>query len=240
MIGLYYNYWEYWNLYHRVTFDGPNKLILINNEVTELDVQRDIYSAWKEWLLVETNSRYLQAMDTVGGETIVAGQFLDVTYFLINGWKIKPYPGYYQLNIIGNIFDIDGGDIKVPADINPLFPNNISLNTNTSVIVRQLRDTEISGTSSTALLPDERAALFNIEDKVIEIRSILNAPVTANLATDDKDIMLDIQTKMMELWKLHGLDKDNELLVSQNSRVVDDIVQVFTKQSDGTLKVDRI
>lgn len=237
MLDLYYNYWEYWNLYHKVTFDGDNKLILINDGVVEIDVQTDIYSAWKEWLLVETNARYLQAIDTVGGEPTVAGQFLDVTYFLINGWKLKPYSGSYQLNIIGNIFDIDGGDIKVPADIKPLISNNISLNTNTSVIVRQLRDT--TGATS-SLAADERAALFNIEDKVIEIRSILSAPVTANLATDDKNIMLDIQEKMLELWKLHGLDKDNDLLVSQNARVVDDIVQVFTKNTDGTLKVNRI
>lgn len=133
--GLYYGFWDYWKLYHKVTFDGANRLILVNEGVTDLDVQRDIYSAWKEWALYETNARYLKAINVIGGEPTVGAEKLDATYFLINGWKIKPYPGSYTLNIRGNIFDVDGGEIKVNADRDPLFSNNITLNLNTSVIV---------------------------------------------------------------------------------------------------------
>jgi hypothetical protein len=159
MISTYYGFWEYWNLYHKVTFDGENKIILINDGELVLDVQRDIYSAWKEWSLYERNAQYIPALNTVGGEPTVAGQRLDVTYFLINGWKIKPFPGSYSLNIIGNLFDIDGGDIKIPADILGGIANNISINTNTSVIVRQVSGGSVS---EGGLTVDERSALFNI------------------------------------------------------------------------------
>jgi hypothetical protein len=236
MVSTWYAYWDYWNLYHKVTFDGGNRLILINPGELLIDVQQDIYSAWKEWSLLETNTKWLQALDTVGGEPTVAGQFLDVTYFLINGWKIKPYPGSYSLNLIGNIFDIDGGDIKVPGDINPLYPNNISINTNTSVIVRQVS----SGAGSTySLSPDESAALYNIENVVVEIRSLLQSPVQAVLVTTQEDALFDIQAKLLELWKLHGLDPANNLTVNQDIRTVDNIRQDFEKQIDGSIKVIR-
>ena len=126
MFSLYYNYWEYWQLYHKVTFDGINKLILINPGETLVDVQEDIYSAWKEWMLLRSveNFRYVNAFNIVGGDPLTAGQFLDSTYFLINGWKIKPYAGSYTLTLIGNIFDVNGGEIKVDADVDPLNPNN--------------------------------------------------------------------------------------------------------------------
>jgi hypothetical protein len=33
-----------------VTFDGPNRLIIVNDGETELEAERDIYSAWKRWM----------------------------------------------------------------------------------------------------------------------------------------------------------------------------------------------
>jgi hypothetical protein len=161
---------------------------------------------------------------------------LDVTYFLINGWKIKPYPGSYSINIIGNIFDLDGGDIKVPADVVSGVQNNISINTNTSVIVRQVS----SGSGATSSLSlDESATLYNIENTVVEIRSLLQSPVNSVLVGTQEDALFDIQNKLSELWKLHGLDPVNNLTVNQDFRLVDDIRQDFEKQLDGTIKVIR-
>jgi hypothetical protein len=231
-------HWDYWQLYHKVTFDGVNRLILINPEVTSIDVQRDIYSSWKEWSQLETNMKYLKAIDTVGGEPTVGSERLDVTYFLINGWKIKPYSGTYDLTLTGNIFSVDGSSIKVPADIiSATVANNIALNLNTSVIVRQLGSTTTSGSSG--LLADERAALFNIEDRVISIQNILSFPVTASLVSSQEQALLDIQSKVAELWKIHGLDADNPMVVTKDGRVVDDITQTFIKPNDDTVIVNR-
>jgi len=232
MTGLYYGFWDYWNLRHKVTFDGINKLILINEGETEIDVQTDIYSDWKEWVLLENNLKYLPIMNTVGGEPTIAGQRLDVTYFLINGWKLKPYPGSYDLNIIGNIFDADGGSIKVPADIIDDNPNNISITTNTSVIVRQLSSTATSG--SGGLTVEENAALFNIEGKVISIQSILQSPITASLEIVQAAQLSNIEAKLKEIWQLHGLDTDNPLTVTQNSRTFGDVGQAILTTGSGS------
>ena len=212
MTGLYYGFWDYWELRHKVTFDGANKLILINDGVTDLDVQTELYSDWKEWTLQENNLKYLSAFNTVGGEPTVAGQRLDVTYFLINGWKLKPYPGSYDLNIVGNVFDAAGGSIKVPSDINPEIDNNISINLNTSVIVRQV-DSGTS-TSGSGLTVAENAALFNIEDRVIIIESLLQAPISASL----------VGSQLIQLTNIESLATSQSLQITS-------LVETNTTQS---------
>jgi hypothetical protein len=77
-------------------------------------------------------------------------------------------------------------------------------------------------------LPPQRIddeVLFSIEVTDGDIAQIVSI-VNQNLEKTD------------ELWKLHGLDPDNELTVDQNGRSVDDIEQVFTKVGDQ-LKVNR-
>lgn len=226
--SLYYGNWDYWNLRHKVTFDGVNKLILINNGETSIDVQRDIYSSWKEWDLLETNTRYLPALNTVGGEPTIAGQKLDVTYFLINGWRIKPYPGSYDLNIVGNLFEVNGGSIKVQADIIKSIPNNISVSTNTSVIVRQ-----VNGATTGGLTVDQDAALFNIEGVVLSIQNTLASPISATLIPSQSDALYNIEAKLMELWQLHGLDDTSPLTVNLNNRTAGDIVQTIITTGNG-------
>lgn len=136
--GTYYNYWDYWDFYHKVTFDGVNKLILVNPGVIELDVKVDIYSDYKEWFLGHDSvitSKYLEALQTVGGQPLPGAQFLGDTYFLVNGWRIKPYPGSYRLTINGNIYTDTGEDILVDADITNI-PNNIRILNTVSNLVQ--------------------------------------------------------------------------------------------------------
>ncbi len=234
---------EYWNLYHKVIFDGKNKLILINKGVTEIDVQRDIYSAWKEWSLLEVNTKFHKAIDTVGGEPTVAGQFLDVTYFLINDWKLKPYPGSYSLNILGNIFDIDGGAISTPADNLSNIQNNININTNTSVIVRKVSDNggEINLDEVNSKLDNQFSKLVQIENRIVSVQSInasilskLSEPLDVVINDSQMDVVRDILLKVTEMWMIHGLSSD-DLLVNKTQRVVSDIEQTFTNVGDDVV-----
>lgn len=224
---LYSLFDEYWNLYHKVTFDGVNRLILINDGETNIDVQRDIYSSWKEWVLYDNNARYLKALDIVGGEPTVAGQRLDVTYFLINGWRIKPYPGSYFLNLIGNIFDVDGGSISIPSDVIDGQPNNININTNTSVIVRQVGSSggDCDLTNVENQLTQQSSQLVTIENRIISIENMFNQPIEATLVGPQETVLFNIETMMSELWKLHGLDPQSPLIVSQTRRLAGDIGQ---------------
>lgn len=234
MINLYYGFWDYWNLRHKVTFDGVNKYILINDGVTSLDVQTDIYSAWKEWLLIETYTKYLPAIETVGGEPTIAGQRLDVTYFLVNGWKLKPFPGSYDLNIIGNLFDVDGGSIKVAADVLDNEPNNISISTNTSVIVRQIDSSTSTGSFdpdtivSASLFGSQETSLYNIEGRVLSIESLLSNPITASLDTSQSTQLNTIESltlsQSIELSNLANVNYSQSL---QLADLQDKLIEVW-------------
>ena len=105
----FYGGYDYWLLYHKVTFDGVNKLILVNPGETELDVQIDIYSDWKEWMGIRDNSKYPLCISTVGGEPIGGGQSVGQTYFLENGWRIRSWEGNHTLLTNGNLFTREAG-----------------------------------------------------------------------------------------------------------------------------------
>ena len=237
---------SYWELYHNVIFDGSNRLIIINDGVETIDVQRDLYSAWKEWTLVETNSRYLQAFNIIGGEPTIQGQFLDVTYFLINGWRIKPFSGNYSLNIIGNIFDVDGANIIVPADVLDNIPNNININTNTSVIVRKIDgggNLSCNELNEINAKLDEQSGvqLYNIENRLLSIETtnstitdLLSNPLEAFLVPSQENMMIDIYNKVLDMWKIHGLST-HPVTVDKDGRTVDGITQVFTNGTDDVV-----
>jgi len=89
MIILIESTWqEDWLLYHKATFDGENKLIIINEDSSTLSVKDDIYSAWKEWVRLRDNSKFLPAVRTIGGDPVGGGKFAGDIYFLLNDWKI--------------------------------------------------------------------------------------------------------------------------------------------------------
>lgn len=90
-----------------VTFDGNNKLIIIDTGVTSLTVL-EIYSDWKEWVQLSDNAKYEQAMTALGGDPLPGSKFLGTTVFLENNWKIRPYEGNHTLTISGNLYDRNG------------------------------------------------------------------------------------------------------------------------------------
>ena len=104
---------DLWQLYHKVTFDGYNKLIIINADENEIDVAVDIYSAWKEWAKSRDYLKWDAAMRSVGGDPLPGGDALGRTFFTINDWKIYIDHG---VNFIGNLFADDGSSPFVLAD----------------------------------------------------------------------------------------------------------------------------
>ena len=82
-----YNNWQFWSEYdpsggllgdQKVTFDGPNKIIIVNEGVTELDFRDDVYSAWKEWILdpTQVNAKWEEAVSAVGGDPLPGNRLL--------------------------------------------------------------------------------------------------------------------------------------------------------------------
>lgn len=87
-MSLLWSHWgEYWTNNDKVTFDGVNRLIILGSEVTSIDIKVDIYSAWKRWVLIDDNSKYLPALRTIGGDPapLGSGRFAGDIYFLLNG-----------------------------------------------------------------------------------------------------------------------------------------------------------
>ena len=70
-----------------VSFDGAAKRMVVTG-VSNVDVQRDLYSAWKHWLVSSDNAKYEQALRPVGGDSIGGGQRSPVYFFLMNDWKV--------------------------------------------------------------------------------------------------------------------------------------------------------
>jgi hypothetical protein len=105
---------DYWELRHKVTFDGPNKLIIVNEGEFEIDVEVDLYSDWKEWALTRDYTKYDSAMRVVGGDPTPTG-FLGASFFMINGWQILVEN---SVNFTGNLYSDDfPSPITTPSGI---------------------------------------------------------------------------------------------------------------------------
>lgn len=209
MLPMFYNQWGYWGLFNKVTFDGPNKLIYIVDEITEIDVKRDIYSAWKEWVLVDghINAKYLAALRGTGGDPLGGGTFLDGFFFLINGWKLVPPKDNLpdDINITGNLFDEAGGNIFQSPD-----PDiRLIRSTVSSRATRTITETFV--TASVTLDPGTVVTASLAPGTTVTASLDPNTVVTASLTTSQENMLL-------EVYRLLGLDPTRPLVVSPTSR----------------------
>lgn len=142
MSWLHFNYGNDfgWGIYpgQKVTFNKYEKVIYVNEGVTELDVKTDVYSAWKEWVLFQEEnpspSAFPEAISAIGGEPLTDTLNVGSTFFLENGWRIQPAASKdpYILTVNGNIYTREAGG-------NPfLFAEGVSVNLTRSNLVDQV------------------------------------------------------------------------------------------------------
>lgn len=113
LLSMWPNWWDDWELYHKVTFDGENSIIYINDGEDEINIEVDVYSAWKQWSKLRDNLKFNAALRNAGGDPTIGGDALGATFFLINGWKIYVDS---DVNFDGNLF---GDEDAFPSD----YPN---------------------------------------------------------------------------------------------------------------------
>jgi len=91
------------------TFDGDNLLINLPAGQTEVLVERELYSAWKEWLKTSDNAKYPLAMRTVAGDATSPSQDLSPAFFVRNdlGWRLYPPDEDIEIGLVGNIYKED-------------------------------------------------------------------------------------------------------------------------------------
>ncbi len=92
------------------TFDGDNLLILLPAAQTTVDVQTELYSAWKDFVRLDpANRRFPPAFTTEGGTDTVPGEVSGRNFFLRNdlGWRIRPPEEDIEIVLAGNLFAQD-------------------------------------------------------------------------------------------------------------------------------------
>jgi hypothetical protein len=92
------------------TFDGLTRTITLTSGTTTLEVP-DLYSRWKDWVLISDNSKWPEAFSSVGGDPIDPGSGTSVPpyIFLQNDWKVRPQEANHTLNVIDGILLVEGG-----------------------------------------------------------------------------------------------------------------------------------
>jgi len=109
-----------------ILIDGPNLLVTLESGAgspydgaRSASVQIELYSYWKEWILLGDNAKYPQMFRTIGGDDLGGGLEAGDYYFLQNqhtssagspqqgGWRIKPPEEDIIYTLVGNLFAQD-------------------------------------------------------------------------------------------------------------------------------------
>ena len=86
------------------TIDFANELIILDSG--EYDVQQ-VYSLWKDEILLTTNAQYDFAFTQVGGNTVGGSNSIPFYTFLSNGWKVRPQEANATTNVVNGILVTD-------------------------------------------------------------------------------------------------------------------------------------
>lgn len=208
MITAYYGSYDYWQLYHKVTFDGVNKLITINPGETLISVKNDLYSDWKEWLKTRDNSKFPIALRTIGGDVtdVAAGKYAGDIYFLMNGWRIV-IP--HNISIDGVLYVEEGGS---PYIVQP----GGGVIATVSNLVQTVVKTE------TIVAPGPTASQIASQVR-IELTPELN-----KITSQIDGLTPSQQTMLTELYIIMGLDPTKPLVVTDTNRSAGNINQTLT------------
>jgi hypothetical protein len=183
------NEWDLWNLSltHKVVFDGEARLIIITPPTTTLDVKEDLYSSWKEWMLVRDNSKFIAAFEAVGGQDLPGSQVLGSTYFLINGWRIRPYEADINLTVIGNLYTREGDS--------PFVKTLGSWNTNINSTISTLVLDVIVPSPALGLTPAQESKLNSIPSETLTVEEHDHLMQLANgavvISPEDLQVIID-------------------------------------------------
>ncbi len=97
----------------KVTFDGPNLLVVAKPGVVALDVQKDIYADWKAETIsgVGDDLSKFQPLfiESFGGNDLGGGSNAGEFYIFNNaaGWRFRPDEADHELVITGNLYPVN-------------------------------------------------------------------------------------------------------------------------------------
>ena len=135
-------------------FNGNTLIITLDSGVTVVDTEKDLYSAWKEWQLDDTqtrnNRKYPQAFRTVGGDELTPGIDAGAYFFLQNqlGWRIRPAEEDATILLTGNLTPEDSSlPILIPTigDFSVLIAGLQPITQSVDKILTQQQDAQYQG-----------------------------------------------------------------------------------------------
>ena len=212
--------WYLWTLYHKVTFDGANRIIYVNEGVTDLEIKSEVYSAWKEWASsTPDNATWPPAIRTIGGDPTVGSQKAGDIYFLQNNWKL--YLDITKVRVTGSLFSDNFTTAYHDLQGNQIFPAEVA-----SLVTTQEVTSSTDGTTPAEVWSyPSRTLTENPGDSAATIASSVWSNSNAT----------DLIAKVVELWKLAGLDVDNNVTISDTSITFGDVtITIAQPDSDST------
>tara|TARA_R110000787_G_scaffold579_10_gene2115 strand:- start:5632 stop:6126 length:495 start_codon:yes stop_codon:yes gene_type:complete len=141
-------------------FDGVNLYATLPS-IGTFDVEKNLYSAWKEWIALSDNAKYPPAFDTTGGDTIGAGSTIAPYYFLRTdlGWKIKSPEEDGDVTIVGNMYPRVAGQTLFTA------PSG-----NYTVLITQTLSSQATVSDASPLTAAEKTQLAYIADNMASFK----------------------------------------------------------------------
>ena len=181
-----------------VVFNGILRQIEITDPADiSLDVEQDIYSAWKDWSQVGDNSKYAPAMRTFGGDPTVQGQAAPKYFFLHNYWVVYINNGEI-VNIALNLYSSDfTTPYIVVAGSGVSDRNSDAVSVNSSLIEyssynKGVTINTVSGTAGTVFpIGTPLSPVNNVTDAlaIAELRGFKTFFVEGNLTFTNSDVV---------------------------------------------------
>ena len=222
----------------KVTFDGINKIITVNSGITSINVQIDLYSDWKEWVFTSDNSKYEPAFRSVGGDELQTDYFLAPTFFLLNGWRIRPDEANHTLLVIGNLY-VDGSSDS--PFISTIGNYRVMVNSTTSNIVNTIATgSGVTGQDKTDIIDGVLSGVQDIEDTstgdIFTEVHIAKDEVIAAIPSPS-DIATEVQTVLATDFAIikglvhHNFRMKNQIYDSDNN-LTSATVRLFANPAD--------
>lgn len=210
------------------TFDGANKLIILTSGTLAFTAG-EVYSRWKDWMLLSDNSKYELAFTSVAGDPISSTQSISPYIFLNTtaGWKIRPQEADHELTIDGNLYSVDPTlSLFVPtlADYTvTVLINRSAASITTTVGGSGLDQQTVIDAMTTQGYTSARAV------KLDNLNATITSLVGQGLSNTEA-------TMLLEMYKLLGLDPTKPLVVTSTTRKVpsngSDVNQTITTVGD--------
>ena len=219
------------------TWDGPNRLITLNDNITQIDAAA-LYSEWKLWCLNYDGTKYPQFFSVLGGDPLPGGRYLGTTFFLENT-KIRPYEGNHTLVLSGNLYDRSGGD----PFVNTIGNYNVRIMLSVSNLVDTVNVSGGGGASASDIWNYSSrtltTAIPSASDVADAVRTELTPELTQIMALQNG--LTGAQATMLtELFNLMGLDPTKPLVVTKTSRTAGAGIQQTIAGDSNTTVVTRV